>query len=161
MKVLLTQNVDGFGKKGEIKNAADGYARNFLFPKKLAVPATAEAIKGVADEKATEEKKLQKGLEDVKSMAEKLKSVELTLLLSLGEEGQAFGSISSQDIAEALQKKGFNVKKDHIVLEEPIKKTGGWDIQIKLPHGIESSIKVVVEAKKLFKKTNRERKING
>lgn len=156
MKVILIQNVDNFGKKGEIKNAADGYARNFLFPKKLAVPATADAVKRISDEKENEERRLKKELEAVNKLAEKLKIVDLTLTLSIGEEGQAFGSISQQDLADALKKRGFAVKKDWILLEEPIKKTGGWNVPIKLPHGIESSVKVVVEATEIKRiKSNR------
>ena len=148
MKVILTQDIEKLGKKGDIKEVADGYARNFLFPGNFARPATETTLKEINKEKTRKEKKKSDEITRFEELAKKLNGMELTFNIAIGEMGQSFGSVSTKDITEELKKNKIAVNEDWIELEEPLKKTGGWDIKIKLPHGFAVAIKVTVEAKK-------------
>src|SRR3989344_3093002 len=130
MKVILLQDVEKLGKKYDLKEVKDGYARNFLLPGKLARPATEEALK-----KSQE-------------LASKLDGLELSIAIKIGEEGQLFESITSQKILEKLKEMGFEVKKSQISLEKPIKELGEFPVKINLDHNLEIEIKLIVTEEK-------------
>ena len=145
MKVILQQDVKGQGKKGQMIEASDGYARNFLLPRKLAVPATAENVNTMKmQEKA---KKAQEAAEkaEAQALAEKLKSIQVKLTAKAGEGGRLFGAVTSKEIAEALSAQhGLNIAKTKLVLDEPIKSCGGYQIKAKLGYEIMGTVKVMV-----------------
>lgn len=143
MKVILIQNVAGIGKIDEIKEVSEGYARNFLFAKNLAVPAIPKAL---ADLKARQNKKSkddEKELREQQSMADKLEGYELFLKEKVGPSGNLYAAVGPQKVAESLQNKGFKINKDQILLK-PIKEVGPYAAKIKFPHGLEVKITVIV-----------------
>jgi large subunit ribosomal protein L9 len=145
MKVILKQDIKGVGKKDEIINANDGYARNYLFPKNLAVPADKGNLTNLQSKKTSEEHR--KGLEKeaAQETAKKIEGIMLKLPVKSGENGKVFGSITSKEIAENLEKQ-YNIKVDKkkITLEEPIKVLGTFNIEIKLYDGVNAKLKVNV-----------------
>ena len=146
MKVILTADVKGQGKKGDMINVSDGYARNFLLPKGLATEATKTAInemKGKADAKAYRE---EKELEAAKELAAKIESVSVTIESKSGDNGKLFGSITSGDVADALKMQGhIVVDKKKIVLHDPIKSVGEYQIPVKVHAGVSATLKVTVK----------------
>lgn len=146
MKVILTENVKGQGKKGDMINVSDGYARNFLFPKGLATEATKSAInemKGKADAQSYRE---AKELEAAKEIAGKINEVSIVIEAKSGDNGKLFGSITSADVADALKMQGhIVVDKKKIVLHEPIKSTGDYELPIKIHSGVTATLKVSVK----------------
>lgn len=145
MKVLLKMDVKGLGKKGDIVNASDGYARNFLFPKGLAVEATQGTIKEHQIIKENEAKKKMKELEEAKELAKKMSEINVKLKVKTGENGKLFGSITSKDIAEAIKNQyGFEIDKKKIVLDEAIKVTGTYNIEVKIYPEVSANIKVEI-----------------
>lgn len=145
MKVILTKDVPNIGRKNEVKEVREGFGRNFLLPRKLAVLATDGAMR--EREKEEGKRAENKKEEDKKNreMAEQLKLVELRFKVKVGEKGKAFGSISRKDIQEALRGKGISVEKDQIETEDSIKTTGEHRIAIKLSPDITGELKIVVE----------------
>ena len=145
MKVILTQDVKSQGKKGQLVEVSDGYARNFLLPKKLAVIATAENLNTMKlQEKA---RKAQEAAEkaEAQALAEKLKSIQVKLTAKAGEGGRLFGAVTSKEIAEALSAQhGLNIAKTKLVLDEPIKSCGGYQIKAKLGYEIVGTVNVLV-----------------
>ena len=134
MKVILNSDIKGVGKKNEIINASDGYARNYLFPKKLAVPADTQNMNVLNAKKASEQHKKDLECEEAKKVQEKMKTIVLKITTKAGENGKTFGSITSKEIAESLEKQ-FKIKVDKkkIVLPEQIKTLGKEiDVKIKL-----------------------------
>lgn len=146
MKIILLDDVQHFGKRGDIKNAAGGYARNFLFPKGLAKPATEQALKELAAQKAKKESELSEEYQKYKSAADKLKSLALAFLVKMGERWRTFGSVTAAKIRDALRKHGITVEKEWIQLEESIKTTGERTVKIRFPHEIAGEVKIIVEA---------------
>lgn len=146
MKVILLQDIEGVGRKNEVKNVADGYARNFLFPRKLAKVATKEALATLAAVKMREEKERAKEYQKYKAFAEKLGSLVLNFKVKMGEKGRAFGSITAAKIQDALKEKGVQVEKDWILLEEPIKTAGEKKVKIAFPQEIQGEVRIIVEA---------------
>jgi large subunit ribosomal protein L9 len=144
MKVILLQNVEDLGRKYEVKDVKDGYARNFLFPEKLAKPATEEALKWLQDQKEVIAKEAEEDLKKSQELASKIDGIEVNISVKIGDEGQLFESINSQKIAEALKEMGFEVKKSQIELSSPIKELGEFPISIKLDHNLEAEIKLIV-----------------
>jgi large subunit ribosomal protein L9 len=132
MKVLLKADVPKIGKKGEILEVKEGYARNFLFPNGMAVEASGGAMKQVEAEKKALERKKAKEKEEALALAEKIKGTTITLRHKAGEEGRLFGSITSAEVAEALKQKGFTIDKKQVILEEPIRLVGSHGVKIKL-----------------------------
>ena len=126
MKVILLQDIEGLGKKYEIKDVKDGHARNFLIPEKKARAATKQALQWLTDQKEVIEKEAEEDLKKSQELASKLDGLELTITVKVGDEGQLFESINNQKIVEALKILGFEVKKSQVKLEEPLKQTGGW-----------------------------------
>lgn len=148
MRVILLQNVENLGKKYDIKEVKNGYARNFLIPKGLAKPATRKAIKWLEVQKEIEEKKAEEELKKVQELASSLEGLELMISVKIGEEGQLFESINSQKISEKLKELGFDIKKIKIELTEPIKDLGEYPIKIKFEHNLEAEIKIIIVEEK-------------
>lgn len=148
MKVILTQDIETLGKKYEIKDVKDGYARNFLLPEKLAKPATKQALKWLQDQKEFIEKEAEEDLKKAGQLASNIDGLELNIAVKVGDEGQLFESINSQKIAEKFKEMGFEVKKSQITLENPIKELGEFPVKINLDHNLEVEIKVIVTEEK-------------
>jgi large subunit ribosomal protein L9 len=145
MKVILLQNVPKFGQKGEIKEVSDGYAQNFLLPKKLARVATPEAIaqaKAAAVKKAQEQ---QEALREARKWADALKGQTIVLTIK-GRDGKLFGSVTAKDIASALRTGGFLVSEKVVALKKPIKVAGAHEVKLEFGHGIMSTIVVTVKS---------------
>lgn len=144
MKVILLQDVENLGKKYEVKEVKDGYARNFLLADKLARPATKEAIKWLESQKEVIEKEATEDLAKAQALASAIDGIEVPIQVKIGDEGQLFESINTQKISEKLKEMGHEVKKSQILLESPIKETGEFPIKLNLDHNLEAEIKVVV-----------------
>jgi large subunit ribosomal protein L9 len=152
MKVILLQDVEGLGKKYEVKDVKNGHARNFLLPEKLARAATKQALKWLSDQKEIIEKKAEEDLKKAQASASGLDGSELNIVVKVGDEGQLFESINSQKIVEKLKEMGFEVKKSQVKLENPIKEVGEFPVSISLDHNLEAEIKVIVTAEKTEEK---------
>ena len=144
MKVLLIKDVKGLGKAGEIKEAKDGYARNYLIPKGFAKLATPEVIKEWEKEQAKKEAELKAELEKLNKMKEKLESEKIVIKHKLGANGQLLGSVTNKEIAEVLKQKGFDIDKKQIE-HTTIKAPGIYTVDIKLGHGIHAKVEIEVE----------------
>ncbi|HBT48521.1 MAG: 50S ribosomal protein L9 [Caldanaerobacter subterraneus] len=146
MKVILVKDVKNVGKAGEVVNVSDGYGRNYLIPKGLAIEATESNLKMLNEKKKAEERKRQQELEQAKELAQKLSKVGVTLKVKAGENGKLFGSVTSKDVEEALKEKGFEIDKKKIVLPENIKTTGTYYAEVKLYQGVTAKVQVDVVA---------------
>lgn len=144
MKVLLKNDVPKIGKKGELLDVKEGYARNFLIPNGLAIEATGGTMKQYEEEKRAGERKKAKEKEDAQALAAKIKGTTITLKHKAGDEGRLFGSITSTEIAEALKQKGFDIDKKQVVLDDPIRLVGSHDVKIKLHSEVAASLHVEV-----------------
>ena len=145
MKVILTQDVKSQGKKGQLVEVSDGYARNFLLPKKLAVIATAENLNTMKQQEKA--RKAQEAAEkaEAEATAKKLKDMTVKIAAKAGEGGRLFGAVTSKEIAEELNKQyGLNVPKQKIVLEEPIKTFGNHEVPVKLHKDVTAKLTVKV-----------------
>ena len=148
MKVILTQDVKGQGKKDQIINVSDGYARNFLFPKKLAVPADSGAINDVKNKEASKQHKLDVEKQQAQETAKKLESITVTFRYAAGPDKRLYGSVTSKDIADALKKDfGIDIDKRKITLREPIKSFGSFTADVKLFQDVTGKINVTVTSK--------------
>ena len=149
MKVILQQDVKGQGKKGQLIEASDGYARNFLIPRKLAVPATAENLNAMKQQEKA--KKAQEAAEkaEAEAVAEKLKTSVVKLTAKAGAGGRLFGAVTSKEISDGLKAQyGLDVGKSKIVQEEPIKAFGTYELKCKLGYEVTGTIYVVVAEEK-------------
>lgn len=145
MKVILKEDIKGVGKKDQIVNANDGYARNYLFPKNLAVPADKGNLTNLQSKKTSEEHRKELEREAAKETAKKIEGILLKLPVKSGENGKVFGSITAKEIAENLEKQyKIKVDKKKINLQEPIKNLGTFNIEIKLYDGVNAKLKVNV-----------------
>ena len=144
MKVILREDVKNLGLMGEVVNVSDGYARNFLFPKKFAVEANTKNIKEFEHNKKVITDKAAKLKESVKSVADKLSSLSLTIKAKTGEDDKLFGSVTNMNIAEALASEGYDIDKKKIIMDEPIKRTGEYSVTIKLHPELSAEVKVHV-----------------
>mgnify|MGYP001608146735 CR=1 FL=1 len=144
MKVILLKDVENFGKKYDLKEAKAGYARNFLIPHGLVKPATKEALEWLAVQKEIIEKKSEEDLKKSQNFASSLDGQEVSIAVKVNDEGGLFESIGAQKICEKLKEMGFDVKKTQLNLTQPIKEIGEFPIKLKLPHNLESEIKVIV-----------------
>lgn len=145
MKVILKQDIKGVGKKNEVINASDGYARNFLFPKNLAVEANAENMGKLNSQNEAKQYKKDIEKEQAKEIAKKLEKIMLTIKVQSGENGKIFGSVSSKDIAENLAKQHkITIDKKKIDLKEAIKNIGQTTVEVKLFEGVIGKIKINV-----------------
>ena len=146
MEVILLQDVKSLGKKGEVVKVNDGYARNFILPKKLGIEANGKNMNDLKLQKANEEKIAAENLAAAKALAEELKDKEITLKLKMGEGGKTFGSVSSKEIAEAAKEQlGYDIDKKKIQLKESIKSLGVHNVAIKLHPKVTAELKVKVQ----------------
>ena len=146
MKVILLEDVENLGKKWDIKEVADGYARNLLIPKKLVKPATEKEVEEAEKMQAAAEAKAQKELESVEKLASKLDGYELKISVSVGDEGQLYSQVSVTQVSSALAEAGFKVSSKYIKIKEPIKELGEFPVTIEFDHGLEVEIQMIVEA---------------
>ena len=147
MKVILTRDVEKLGKSGELKDVAEGYARNYLMPRKLAVPATGGAYRAWQHDIASREEKRKREREDAEIYAQRISSTTLTMGVKVGEGGKLYGSITSKDIADALERRGILIDRHKIDLEEPLKMLGTYKVAIKVFPGMTPEVTVAVEPK--------------
>jgi large subunit ribosomal protein L9 len=148
MKVILQKDVKGQGKKGQLVEVSEGYARNFLFPKGLAVEATGGNIKTFEQQKKSEQKRQEEEKAQAQKFAKELENITVTIPVKSGEGGRLFGAVSTKQIAEALKKAKLDIDKRKLVLDEPIKTLGYTKIPVKLHVDVVGTLNVhVVEEK--------------
>ena len=146
MKVILLEDVKSLGKKGQIVNVSDGYARNMILPKKLGVEATSKNLNDLKLRKANEEKVAQENLDAAKAFAEELSTKEIILTLKVGEGGRTFGSVSSKEISEAAKKQlNLDIDTKKLQLENPIRNLGVTNVPVRLHPKVTGSLKVWVK----------------
>jgi len=145
MKVILTETVESIGQIGDLVNVAPGYARNFLFPKKLAMEATGKNVRELEHKKRLLAQKREKYRQEMLSYAEKLNTVTITLRRKVAEENKLYGSVSVTDIAKALEQKGFETERKNIILEQPIKQLGEFSVSVHVDAQVSATIRVVIE----------------
>ena len=145
MKVILLEDVKGSGKKGDVINSSDGYARNFLLPKKLAVEATQANLTVLKNQKESVEHKRAVNKDNATKLAERLEATEIKIQAKSGDNGKLFGAVTSIDIEKAIKEQaGIEVDKRKIVLDDTIKVTGNYDIVVKLFEGVSAKVKIIV-----------------
>ncbi|MBO8161588.1 MAG: 50S ribosomal protein L9 [Thermosipho sp. (in: Bacteria)] len=145
MKVVLIKDVPKIGKKGEIKNVSDGYARNYLIPKRLALVATPDVLKKIEKEKQIQQEKEQKIREESQELLKYLQKFLYKIPVKAGGSGKLFGALTNSDIAKVVSEKvERQIDKKWVILNKPIKQIGVYDIEIKLPGGVSGKIKVEV-----------------
>lgn len=145
MKVILQQDVKGQGKKGQMVNVSDGYARNFLFPKKLAVEATADNVNTMKLQEKARLAKLAEEKAQAQAIAEQLKEVTVRIVAKGGNGGRLFGAVTTKEVSDALKAQcNIEINKAKLVLDEPIKSFGGYELKAKLGHDVNAVVKVVV-----------------
>jgi large subunit ribosomal protein L9 len=147
MEIILTQDVRSLGKKGEVVKVSDGYARNFILPKKLGVQATKQNLYELEQQKAAEAKRQKELLEEAKDFAKKLGEISIKVGIKAGEGGKTFGSISTKEIAAAVKDQfNLDIDKKKIQLSDPIKNAGSYTVPVKLHPQVTADMKVLVEA---------------
>ena len=147
MKVILRKKVEKLGASGDVVEVRDGYGRNFLLPRGIALPATDVSVKRIELEKRLEISMEEKELKCAKDKVLKLSSSSLTIPVTVGEDDKLFGSVTSLDIAKALEQEGIEIDRHDILLDEPIKKLGVYQIQMKLHPEVVATVKVWVVKK--------------
>ena len=148
MRVILLQDVENLGRKYEIKDVKDGYARNFLIPNGLVKKAIPKALKWLKVKKEVELKKIEEDLKKVQEQASAVDGYELVIPVKIGEKDQLFASINKRKIFEKLKEAGFGIKEPQIKLEDPIKEVGEYPIKIKFDHNLEAKIRVIITEEK-------------
>ncbi len=144
MQIILQEDIEKLGTRGEVVSVAEGYARNFLLPRKLALEASPGNLKRLEKIRTTLAKRTASERDQAQKQADLLKDVTLSFSRKAGESDQLFGSVTAADIAEALEKQGFGVDKRRIELAEPIKVVGQYEVTAKLVHGVTANFKVNV-----------------
>ena len=144
MEVILREHVDNLGRRGEVVKVADGYARNYLLPRKLALLATEGNKKQIERERAKFEAKEAEERKVAEAMSQRMGTLEVEIVRKVGETEALYGSVTSADIAEAMAAKGFEVDRRKIQLHEPIKRVGAFDVPLKLHREVVATIKVKV-----------------
>ena len=144
MKVILLKDIEKLGKKYEVKEVADGYARNFLIRRGLAKPATEKLIKWAEEQRKLAIKKAQEQLKKVQKLASQLDGQEIEFVVKVGKQGELFESINQMKIAKKLKEMGFDIKKTQVELEKPIKEMGEFPVKVNLDQGLEAEIRVIV-----------------
>ncbi|MGC8493293.1 MAG: 50S ribosomal protein L9 [Syntrophobacteraceae bacterium] len=145
MKVILTEAVESVGQIGDLVNVAPGYARNYLFPQKLAMEATGKNVRELEHQKRLLAQKREKHRQEMLSYAEKLNGVTVSMRRKVAEEDKLYGSVSTVDIGKALEEQGLDVDRRHIVLEQPIKQLGEYDVVVRVGAQVSATIRVVIE----------------
>ncbi len=147
MKVVLLEDVENLGKRGDIKEVSDGYGRNFLIPHRKVQIATDKAIQWAKKEAEKRAQEAEKELKKIQELAKKIDGQEIVIKMK-ADEGKLFGSIGEKEIKEALDKQGVSIKKEAIKIDKPIRETGEHQVDINLQHGIETKINVIIEEDK-------------
>ena len=147
MKVILTQDVAPLGKSGELKDVNDGYARNFLIPHKMAVPAAGGAYRAWQHDIASREEKRKREREEAEITAQRISSTTLTMGVKVGEGGKLYGSITAKDIADALGRRGIVIDRHKVDLDEPLKTLGTYKVAIRVFPGLTPEVTIAVEPK--------------
>jgi len=148
MKVVLLEDIEKIGKKFDIKEVKDGYARNSLIPRGLVKIATEQAVKWAEMQREIQKKKAEEELKNIQKTASSIEGMEIPISVKVGEKNQLFEKITSQKIAEKIREAGFNVKKEQILLENPIEETGEFSVKVKFDHNLESEITIIVSEEK-------------
>ena len=146
MKVILREDVDNLGKAGEVVKVADGYGRNYLIPRQLALTADVRNMKALEHDRLVIEKRAKKARKTAEDIAASISGMSLSIAARAGEEGKLFGAVTSRDIAEALDAKGIKIDKKAVQLEEPIKQIGDYKVKIRIASEVVSEISVSVTA---------------
>jgi large subunit ribosomal protein L9 len=146
MKVILREDVEKLGKAGDVVKVADGFGRNYLIPRQLAVPADVRNLKALEHDRRVIEARAKKSRKSAESLATRLASVSLTIPAKAGEEGKLFGAITSRDIADAMEKAGVPVDRKNVLLQDPIKQLGDYKVKIKAGTDLHPEISVSVVA---------------
>jgi large subunit ribosomal protein L9 len=147
IQVILQQDVDKLGKSGELVRVRPGFARNFLLPRQLAVPATTAAVRRIEHEKTVALAKAEKSKKEARDVAAKVDALAIKITLKAGEDGKLFGSVTTKDIENAVKAQGMAIDRKMIRLTEPIKNVGSYEIPVKLVSDIMATLKVEVVAK--------------
>ncbi len=142
MEIILTQDIDALGAAGQVVQVSPGYARNYLFPKRLGRPATPANLRKVAEESRRDETHVARERARLAKVADNLRKVSVTTAVKVGEDDKVFGSVTSQTIADLLAEQGYEFDRRGINLEEPLKALGQYDVEVKLGHGVSGTIKV-------------------
>ncbi len=143
-QVLLMTDVPNVGAEGDVVNVADGFARNYLLPRKLAAPVTEATRRQLAKQRVARETLRQAELAAARAQAEKLGNAEVTMRVKVGEGNRLYGSVTTAEIATALQKQGIEVDRHKLVLEQPIKELGVFEVKLRLHAEVEATVKVWV-----------------
>ena len=144
MKIILRQDYDPLGKTGDVVTVKDGYARNFLIPKRIAVSATPRNVKILEEEQKTIQHRRDKDRRRAEVLAKEMEKISLTATVPVGEEDRVFGSVTAQSVADLLKEKGYDIDKRKIQLDEPIKALGIYTVPLKLHTDVEAKIRVWV-----------------
>jgi large subunit ribosomal protein L9 len=144
MRIVLRENVEIVGRRGEVVKVADGFARNFLLPKKLALEATDANLKRIEQERKVREVHEAKEKQEFQALASRLSQLSLTAVRKVGENEALYGSVTNSDVGELLEKQGFSVDKRKILLDEPIKALGIYEVPVKLHPEVTATVKVWV-----------------
>jgi large subunit ribosomal protein L9 len=144
MKVILRQDFEQLGRVGDVVEVKDGYARNYLIPRKIAYRATESSVRQLEEEKKQHGRQLEKEKRTSENLAAEIEKVSITIQMKVGEEDKLFGSVTSQMVADSLKEKGFTIDKRQIELEDAIKALGIYNVGIKLPGGVNGKVKVWV-----------------
>ncbi|HEV8376521.1 MAG TPA: 50S ribosomal protein L9 [Candidatus Polarisedimenticolia bacterium] len=144
MRIVLRENVEKLGRRGEVIKVADGFARNFLLPKKLALEATNANLKRIEQERKVREVHEGKEKQEFQALAARLSQLSLTAVRKVGENEALYGSVTNSDVGELLEKEGFSIDKRKILLDDPIKALGIYEVPVKLHQEVTATIKVWV-----------------
>jgi large subunit ribosomal protein L9 len=147
IQVILQQDIDKIGKSGELVRVRPGFARNYLLPRQLAVPATTAAVRRIEHEKAVALARAEKGKKEARDVADKLGALLIKIAQKAGEDGRLFGSVTAKDIESAVKAQGVTVDRKRIQLLEPIKNVGNYDVPVKLVSDVMATLKVEVVKK--------------
>jgi large subunit ribosomal protein L9 len=148
MRVILLKDIEKLGKKYEVIEVANGYARNYLIPRGLAKIADKESIEWAKTQQEIEQKRAEEELAKIGELVSQIDGLEIEIPVKIGEKGQLFEKISSQKIAKKLKEEGFDIKKDQIEIPEEIKELGEFEVKIKFEHNLEAEIKLIVTEEK-------------
>ncbi len=144
MKVILRQDFEQLGRVGDVVEVKEGYARNYLIPRNIAYQATESSVRQLEEEKKQHARRLEKEKRTSEKLAVELEKISITIQMKVGEEDKLFGSVTSQMIADALKEKGFTVDKRQVELADSIKALGIYNVDVRLPAGINGKVKVWV-----------------
>lgn len=136
MKVILVKDVPGTGSAGEVKEVKEGHARNYLIPRGLAMPASEGAVRAIANQKQAVERRVERQRHETEELIERLKGLVLEIRGRAGEGGRLFGSVTSQQVAEALTKRGFDISRKQVELDEPIRTEGFYQVPVRAAPGV-------------------------